>query len=151
MTKFNETSYFTGVTQSASYFLHSSEINYITFPPNISYIGDNGLRACTKLRGVEIGSKVTSIGGCFCFQSPNIEWVRCLATTPPTQQAFGGQYSFYPKSISNSSYYKLRLYVPDESVETYKAAEYWNGFASRTFPLSQFEDDAEQYGWEGYE
>ena len=121
------------------------------FPPNVSYIGENGLRTCAKLRGVEIGSKVNSIRGCFCFQSPNIEWVRCKATTPPTLTAFGGQYLFYPKSTSNSSYYKLRLYVPDESVETYKTATEWSSFASRTFPLSQFEDDAEQYGWEGYE
>lgn len=109
------------------------------------------LRTCPNLQGVEINSKVTNIGGTFCFQSPNIKWVRCLPITPPNQSAFGGQYAFYPRSTNNSSYYKLRLYVPDESVETYKAANFWSGFAERTFPMSQFDADAEQYGWEGYE
>ena len=37
--------------------------------------------------------------------------------------------------------YTLEVDVPDDAVDTYKAASGWSGFATRIFPMSQFATD----------
>ena len=53
-------------------------------------------------------------------------------TTPPT----------YSNTITGNS--TFRVYVPDASVNTYKNASGWSGFADRIFPMTQFETDFPQ-------
>lgn len=116
--------------------LTSIEIN-----GNITFIGDSTFWGCSSLTSIEIPNSVTSIGnqafdGCFNMTSitiPNsvtsIGWyafyrcsgltsITCQSVTPPTlgSEAFG----YVDKSIP--------LYVPDASIDAYKAAEGWKEF-----------------------
>ena len=58
--------------------------------------------------------------------SANTTTVICKAVTPPTK--------------STTSYYTnvADIYVPDESVDAYKAATGWSQFASKIRPISQY-------------
>lgn len=54
---------------------------------------------------------------------------------PPTFVPTDGDYSF---GGSNNTKYKI--YVPDASVNAYKAAEGWSNLADKIFPLSQIKN-----------
>ena len=95
----------------------------ITIPDNVTSIGKGAFQNCTSLTSITIGSGVTSIGtGAFEFGGrTNRDSVTILATTPPTLglvvfDTYGNRYP---------------IYVPAESVETYKSASGWTTYASR--------------------
>ncbi|WP_407405851.1 leucine-rich repeat protein [Sodaliphilus sp.] len=69
------------------------------------------------INGLELPASVKTIGN-YAFNScKNLYQITCNATTPPTIQA----------TTINTSYDKT-LKVPDESVDAYKAANYWKNF-----------------------
>ena len=41
-------------------------------------------------------------------------------------------------------YPNLKIYVPDESVDAYKAATNWSAYADIIFPISQLSQDQEE-------
>ena len=109
---------------------NGSEITRINIPDGItnilgsestaSYDTSGAFRNCTSLTTVTIGTGVTFIGynafrGCTSMVSFTIN-----ATTPPTLQS-------YALNDTNN----CPIYVPAESVETYKAASGWSSYASR--------------------
>ena len=72
---------------------------------------------------------------------------------PDTVLAFNGSYHFYgdsypviidaivPPTVSSKQVlenFKGRFYVPDESVESYRSAQYWSSFASSILPRSEY-------------
>lgn len=72
---------------------------------------------------------------------------------PDTVLAFNGSYHFYgdsypviidaivPPTVSSKNVlenFKGKFYVPDESVESYRSAEYWSSFASSILPRSEY-------------
>lgn len=92
---------------------------------------NGGTFAKSKLRRIVIPATVTSIGELAFWWCARMEWVQCLATTPPTldSSAF---------SDTNNTF---KIYVPDASVSTYQSASNWSNFSSRIKPLSQFSTD----------
>lgn len=69
--------------------------------------------------------------GHWCFSSPLIKKLRVLAKTPPTLK-------------SNEVFVYISwpdLYVPDESLEAYKAAEIWKNHTNKIHPLSEWADE----------
>lgn len=107
----------------------------ITIPEGITKIDNyvfsqNGLPAeQNKLSFVDLPSTVTSIGNT-TFLYRNIKTWIVRAVTPPTL----GTQTFRYGSIGT-------IYVPDESVETYKAATNWSAWASKIHPLSEYMED----------
>ena len=92
----------------------------ITIPDSVTWIGDKAFADCWQLREVTIGSGVTAIGeGAFGWCSRNME-VYCKPTIPPS----GSNFMF--DGILN---WMPTFYVPTESVEAYKTAEYWCDYA----------------------
>ena len=90
-------------------------------PNSVTIIGDSAFSLCYGLTSLTIPSSVTSIEdfvfeGCSGLTSITIE-----ATMPPT---LGGSDVFIDAS-------NCPIYVPSESVNTYKAAEYWSTYADR--------------------
>ncbi len=89
--------------------------NNITTLPGYLFSG------CTGLTNIIIGSSVTSITETSFSSCTNLNGITCLPTTPPS---LSSQYAF-------SSTNNCPIYVPSESVQTYKTTAYWNNYASR--------------------
>ncbi len=71
---------------------------------------------CTGLTTLQIPSSVTDFGyGTFGF-IPNLTYLYCNLSTPPSGMPYG-PYGSAPR---------LTLYVPDEAIEAYKNARYWS-------------------------
>ena len=91
----------------------------------VTSIGYNAFSHCGSLRNATIGENVTSIGSNAFYDCYSLESITCHATTPP---AFG--------SNMLSSTNNCPIYVPEESVNTYKAAIGWRDYASRIQPIT---------------
>ena len=100
----------------------------IVIPSTVEYYGkkydvvaikEQAFSECLKLTSVTIPNGVTEIGyRAFCGCS-SMKEVYCKSTTPPA----GGSWMFSSISL------ECKIYVPTESVEAYKAAEYWKNYA----------------------
>lgn len=111
-----------GVTSfSTGAFENCTSLTSINIPNGVTSIGYYLFYGCTSLTSVTIGSSVTEIGDdAFCDCS-SLTRVTCLATTPPALS----RYDVF-KNTNNCP-----IYVPAESVDTYKAASNWSSYASR--------------------
>ena len=88
----------------------------VTIPNSVTFIGAEAFCGCSNLATIEIPNSVTSInylafGGC-----TNLSSITCLAVTPPLCDfdSFGN--------------HDIPLYVPDGSIDSYKAANEWKRF-----------------------
>ena len=98
-------------------FENCSGLTEITIGNSVTSIGSNAFAGCTGLTDVTIGNSVTSIGNYAFLFCAGITKVYCHATTPPTisEATFG-------------VYFSATLYVPVESMDAYKTANYWKEF-----------------------
>ena len=106
-------------------FNHCGSLTSVTIPNGVTSIGNSAFEGCSGLTSVTIGSGVTSIGTYAFDNCSSLTSVTVLATTPPTL----GSSVFY---MTND----CPIYVPSESVETYKAASGWSAYASRIQAIS---------------
>lgn len=118
--------------------------------PNLTSLGDSALRE-TDIKIIEDLGKITSIGANAFSNSTYLTKV----VIPATCASIGQQSFSYCKALdvvishnatpptahsqafmsTNSTFL---IYVPDTSVDAYKAATTWSGYASRIKPLSEF-------------
>ena len=96
-----------------------------TIPDSVTIIESCAFYACTSLTSVTIPDSVTTIGDSVFHDCHSLTSVYCKAITPPATILcnYGTWYAFY----GNSS--ERKIYVPMESVEAYKSAEYWSDYA----------------------
>ena len=160
-----------------SMFSNCYALTSITIPENIEEIGNRAFEACTGLQTVDLGNNVKKIGGiafCNCSNLTSITIPESVDSIG--QQAFQGcsnlktvycdddiepalcgdlQYGLY----FASAFYGLdlsgcTLYVPDESIVAYKAANGWKEFGN-ILPMSASDveelsvDNIKVYGGEG--
>ena len=85
---------------------------------------NSGIGALHSAVFVEFGPDLTSIGNANLGSCENLRRVHILATTPPS---LGSNFL-----LSNQI---ALIYVPAESLQSYKEASGWSSFASRIFPL----------------
>ncbi len=103
----------TKVGESAFYGAGLTSVNL----DSVTTIGGSAFRECMSLHKAVIGAGCTSIGTRgFGNGDVNIE-VTFKGTTPPT---------ITKNSFGSSSAFKGKIYVPAESVATYKAADIWS-------------------------
>jgi len=88
---------------------------------DVTKIGDAAFGGCSSLASVEIPATVNLISGMAFYSCSSLTSLTVLAITPPAliQGALDGTSD------------DLIIYVPAESVDTYKAAENWSNYASK--------------------
>jgi len=91
---------------------------------SVTNIGNSAFGSCSALTSIEIPNSVTSIGSNAFLGCSSLTSVTVLATTPPTLGA-----AVFPSSSD------LKIYVPAESVEAYKAATNWSDYASKIYAI----------------
>ena len=94
----------------------------IDIPAGVTAIGQEVFRdGCIHLASIDIPAGVTAIGQEVFRDCTSLTSVTVNATTPPTLSAY----------VFNNTPANMVIYVPAESVETYKAASGWSTYASK--------------------
>lgn len=105
-------------------FNQCSNLSSVTLSKGMDRIGNYAFSGDKKLTSIVIPESVSYIGmngfrGCTALTS-----VTCLAAMPP---------SIGSDVFTNTN--NCPIFVPAESVDAYKAATYWNNYASRIQPI----------------
>ena len=87
----------------------------VIIPNSVVVIDGKAFYDCSSLENVEIGSSVTSIGNYAFGECRSLSSVYCKPAIPPTG--------------SEGMFYDVKIYVPRNSVDAYKSAEYWSSYA----------------------
>lgn len=99
----------------------------VTIPNTVKTLEEEVFYLCPNLTSVTIGSGVEGIGA-FAFAYCNaLQSVICLAVEPPAMGAFvyeGTSYGVFA-GVDCSA---IPLYVPEQSIDAYKAADQWKDF-----------------------
>lgn len=104
----------------AAAFASCTSLTAFVIPDGITIIDSSVFHNCTSLISIVIPDNVTSIGEMAFIYCSSLESITCQRSIPPT---------------GNSSMFEgtndCPIYVPAESVEAYKSAEYWSDYADR--------------------
>lgn len=103
----------------------------INIPNSVESIGDGAFYGCSSFISLTIPNSVTSIGG-FAFRGcSSLESITMLSSTPPALDDYSYSSTFY--GTSNS----LKIFVPYESLQTYKTDANWGFYQSQIYPWLQ--------------
>ena len=91
----------------------------LTIGNSVTEIGDSAFYYCEKLTSVTIPKSVTMIGASAFGNSKHLISVDCKPTTPPI---------LGDNMVFNGNNIQLRIFVPVNSVNAYKKAEYWSDY-----------------------
>ena len=110
-----------GVTSIGEDAFRYSSLTDITLPNSLIRLGKNAFCQCTNLISITIPVNVTDLNGVSFLGCSSLTSIVVLPLTPPS--AIGG--GMFEDTNS------CPIYVPAESVDTYKAAEGWSDYADR--------------------
>ena len=108
-----------------------TNLSSIDIPNSVMTIGSNAFQY-TSLVSVIIPERVARIEDKAFYQCGSMKSVTLLPVSVPK----GGDDMFGGINISNLNDLDYSIFVPDESVEAYKAAQYWSEYASRISSIS---------------
>ena len=97
----------------------STILSTINIPDNVVSIGADAFVLCRQATSATIGSSVTEIGSEAFAYCKNLTSLTCKASIPPTI-ADSSTFTSVDKTIP--------LYVPSESIESYRSAMHWRDF-----------------------
>ena len=104
-----------------SAFSNCISLTSIAIPDSVTSIGYEAFNYCDSLTSITIPDSVTEIGSSAFSHCFSLTSVYCKATTPPT---------LYGTYVFDNNGSGRKIYVPTESVETYKSATNWSEYAS---------------------
>ena len=102
-----------------------SKLTSLVFPNSVTNIGNQCCRSDSKLEIIDIGTGITNIQNMAFYQCSKVQYYIVRATTPPKLGS---------AALAGVSGYVI--YVPDASVNDYKAASGWSSYASKILPIS---------------
>lgn len=102
-------------------FVHVQGLQNIVIGNNVTEIGAQAFRYNNVVETIDIGTSIAHIGSQAFADCSYLESATIRATTPPTLS--NNANPFYRSNCT--------IYVPAESVDTYKAATEWSRYASR--------------------
>lgn len=158
---FNELELFINIqgwTSADGYFTNCTNLEEIVFPCPTSNktLPRSMFSGCSKLKKIIIKEGVTRINGWFFFECTSLVYIELPSTLSVFGAATGNTYTTFqnvpsgcsvilkattPPTATNNVFNRFygKFYVPDKSIEAYKAATGWSSIASRIFPLSEYE------------
>lgn len=104
-----------------SAFRYCVSLTNVTIPNSVTLIYFAAFRGCSSLTSITIPSSVTNVGESAFSGCTKLVSVTVLASSPPTLESE----AFY------NTHTNLVIYVPAESVDTYKAASGWSTYSSK--------------------
>ncbi len=111
-------------------FYDCSSLVSITIPEGVTEIGYSAFYKCSSLASITIPDSVTSIGESAFSSCSSLAEVYCKPTTPPTAvPSYNSTFNAFDNNASGR-----KIYVPEESVEAYKTAQYWSEYADAIEP-----------------
>ena len=117
-------------------FYDCSGLTSITIPNSVTSIEEEAFFGCSSVTSVTIGNSVTTIGEWAFLNCFSLTSIVCEANTPPNCDDYC--FGYINKSIP--------VYVPANSVETYKAANEWKDFTNiQAIPSTYTLTDGETY------
>ena len=122
-------------------FIFCTGLSLMTIPNSVTDIESEAFYGCSGMRRVVIGSGVTYIGQyafCDCY---NLNFVECLASTPPTMAA--------SNVFDDAVYSNATLYVPKGCKSAYQSADGWSQFTNIRELSYSFEVDGIYYNITG--
>ncbi|MBR4828639.1 MAG: leucine-rich repeat protein [Muribaculaceae bacterium] len=100
-----------------------SSLTSINIPDSVTYIGNEAFWGCTSLPNITIPESVTYIGDYALCRCISLDHMICKATTTPVVNGILTT-SYYDASF----YERVTLFVPNESLETYRVHAEWGKF-----------------------
>lgn len=97
-------------------FENCTSLSTVEFGLNIKSIGSRAFYSCCALNNFTIPSSITSIGNKAFYDCENLSTIVCEPTTPPT---IG----------SDTFHHGPRIYVPQESYDSYISASGWSSYS----------------------
>ena len=108
-------------------FYECNNLESVELPEGLQAIGSLAFCRDAKIRRIDLPSTLTFCDGFAFWGTDGLNTLICRAVTPPDRL---NEYELV------TDYSLATLYVPDESIEAYQAAPYWQKF-ERIMPLSE--------------
>lgn len=108
-----------------------THLQYIIIPEGVKSIDRRAFARCDKLLEVTIPSSVTAIGTEAFYSCENLKAIYCKSVTPPALES-DSKYKYTMNNDIGSLWHVkkyFKIYVPKESVETYKKDRKWKHYS----------------------
>lgn len=105
-------------------------LSEITIPESVTTLSGMVFMYCYSLKKIDCKASATSIGTNFIDYCWNLKTLIMRRVTPPSINATSG---IVARSRIHTDF---RIYVPDESVDIYKATSGWSLYADIIYPIS---------------
>lgn len=125
---------YTYATSDIGVLQNCTSLSSVTLNEGLEIIGNNAFRGCSSLTSVTIPSTVEAMYMNVFEGCSSLQYIISLPTIPPPIHNYNSTSVFQP--FENTS--NCLIYVPDESVDAYKAANVWSDVKKRIVPISSF-------------
>lgn len=133
---FEEMKYFTSLEKTFRTFYGCKQLaGVITVPASVREVGSTTFFD-TQLVGIEFLAQNFKWGHGAIWRCTKLKWVKMHSKEVPQKITANDQYPF-DFAITNLTF---KLYVPDESVDKYKADHNFKNLGDRIRPLSEFNE-----------
>ena len=113
------------IVMSEGSFWGCNNLKSVSFPEGQKVLSKNLLNSCQNLQTIIIPSSVDSLYGGTFGQCKDLTEVYCYSPTVPTTLPYQGRIT---SPFIDSDIQYATLYVPVQSIDSYKAALYWKDF-----------------------